>query len=196
LETYFVATDKTGGFLGHFTIEQITKGLINAEILGDYFVTKSFGNSFNDTIKSGTAQWITVKELLTSQQKLPVINPPLISESRKRKCPYCAEEISIDAVKCKHCGEFLTGDLRAESQTTKLGAPTPTALILTVWILVVLQFFPMGQVSLIIDVAILICIVFLFTSKNTAANITGILAIITWLIGFGIGFFNVYSRRF
>jgi uncharacterized membrane protein YvbJ len=32
--------------------------------------------------------------------------------SETKQCPYCSEEILETAKKCKHCGEYIDGELR------------------------------------------------------------------------------------
>lgn len=37
-----------------------------------------------------------------------------------KKCPFCAEDIQDEAIKCKHCGEFLDSSKRPEFSGKKL----------------------------------------------------------------------------
>ena len=60
-----------------------------------------------------------------------------------RACPFCAEHIALDAVKCPHCGEWLTPD-RPQSAPQPPPRPAQAAPIirhftlLTSWVLIIL----------------------------------------------------------
>jgi hypothetical protein len=45
--------------------------------------------------------------------------------SNTRKCPYCAELISIEAIKCKHCGEMLHKKPAEQVIEHRISTPLP-----------------------------------------------------------------------
>ncbi len=48
-----------------------------------------------------------------------------------KKCPYCAEEIQDEAVKCKHCGEFVGHSDAARTATNRWVFKTNQIALLT-----------------------------------------------------------------
>lgn len=77
-----------------------------------------------------------------------------------KPCPYCAEQIRVEAVKCKHCGSNLAsrrsaGDWSRSSSDRMLGGvcggiarqfDLPTAVIRLAFVLMVLMGFGSGVV--------------------------------------------------
>jgi len=50
---------------------------------------------------------------------------------RMKKCPFCAEDIQSDALKCKHCGEWLTenrSNVESDSRYSRLASAAENAL--------------------------------------------------------------------
>ena len=60
-----------------------------------------------------------------------------------KKCPFCAEEIIAEAIKCKHCGEWLSKPSVMSNDTTSTVHQHSNAQ--APWRLVLLSFFTFGM---------------------------------------------------
>lgn len=61
---------------------------------------------------SSYSQRLAVEARSRAQAPRPMGLPPAPSGGGMKRCPYCAEEVRAEAIKCKHCGSGLEQTFR------------------------------------------------------------------------------------
>lgn len=77
MDYYFVAKNKTGGYIGQFTLEDIVQQLRDGMLSDDYVAARTFGDSYQQVMNAGIADWVTVAELVADQPTQPINIQPV-----------------------------------------------------------------------------------------------------------------------
>ena len=74
----------------------------------------------------GITDWQLLNSVLSFQQPPSPVVPPASPTPETKKCPFCAEQISVEAKKCKHCGETVDVALRAAEEAKRTSTTQPS----------------------------------------------------------------------
>lgn len=74
---------------------------------------------------------IEIQECTTNIQ-----SPSQLSTPKTKSCPFCAEDIRTDAIKCKHCGEMLNPDIKQQEQSKDCNQVVITGIKIPFWAMV------------------------------------------------------------
>ncbi|HVQ38250.1 MAG TPA: zinc ribbon domain-containing protein [Pyrinomonadaceae bacterium] len=101
---YFVAESAGGGFVGQLPLEEIAKQLRDGKMPGNYVAAKSSGPSYSQLLKSGTANWITVADLVGNWSAHNArVRTPVDTATKASSCAKCSTPLDEDAKFCPSC---------------------------------------------------------------------------------------------
>jgi len=100
------------------------------------------------------AEMVPVENIVENAMPETVVKRAPRGEENYRPCPFCAERIRVEAVKCRFCGEYLDGRERLAADATRQPAIRTVSLVV------------LAACSFII-LAVLVFFVFLYFSRGS-----------------------------
>jgi hypothetical protein len=110
-EKNYYHADIAGKWIGPISLERVTEFIKNQAIRSDTLISLNGGKACPASLLFAK-HWEKLEAMARPASPTPPPPPPprpSPRNNRSKSCRFCDELISVNAIKCKHCGSMLTG---------------------------------------------------------------------------------------